>query len=154
MTNEELLNLALSLSPELKAREKADRAAIIVPATMLVNILKTLRDDSRFQFDMLCSHTAIDWLKDEKIELVYQIYSLANKNYFMVSTYIDRVTKTAPSVSSLWRIAEWQEREVYDLFGVLYENHPDLRRLFLEDDWVGHPLLKDYKDDFLLERPW
>jgi NADH:ubiquinone oxidoreductase subunit C len=67
---------------------------------------------------------------------------------------VPRQNPIAPSVHLLWPIAEWQEREVYDLFGVKYAGHPDLRRLFLEDDWKGFPLLKDYKDDFTLERPW
>jgi NADH-quinone oxidoreductase subunit C len=69
----------------------------------------------------------------------------------MVSVFVGREKPVVPSVSSLWMIAEWQEREVYDLFGVLYDNHSDLRRLFLEDDWVGHPLRKDYQDDFMLD---
>jgi NADH:ubiquinone oxidoreductase subunit C len=55
-------------------------------------------------------------------------------------------------VSDIWRTAEFHEREVYDLFGIRFENHPDLRRLFLDDDWVGYPLRKDYKDSFTLER--
>jgi NADH:ubiquinone oxidoreductase subunit C len=56
------------------------------------------------------------------------------------------------TVSDLWKAAEYFEREVFDLFGITFENHPDLRRLFLEDDWVGYPLRKDYKDAFTLER--
>ena len=56
------------------------------------------------------------------------------------------------TICSIWRIAEWQEREVFDLFGILYNNHPDLRRIFLEDDWVGFPLRKNYKDNFMLEK--
>jgi NADH:ubiquinone oxidoreductase subunit C len=56
-----------------------------------------------------------------------------------------------PTVSSIWPIAHWQEREVFDLFGVGYDGHPDLRRIFLEDDWLGHPLRKDYHDPDMLE---
>jgi NADH-quinone oxidoreductase subunit C len=57
-------------------------------------------------------------------------------------------------VSAIWAIAEWQEREVFDMFGVHYRQHPDLRRLLLDDDWQGFPLRKDYQDDFVLSRPW
>jgi NADH:ubiquinone oxidoreductase subunit C len=70
-----------------------------------------------------------------------------------VVTSVARDNPLVPTVMDIWPIAEWQEREVYDLFGVLYDGHPDLRRLFLEDDWVGFPLRKDYEDDFMLEPP-
>ncbi|MBU1920404.1 NADH-quinone oxidoreductase subunit C, partial [bacterium] len=81
---------------------------------------------------------------------IYQLYSTKFHHYLMLSVKVDREHPVVPSVSSVWRIAQWHEREVYDLFGVLYDNHPDLRRLFLEDDWQGHPLRKDYRDDFML----
>ncbi len=66
---------------------------------------------------------------------------------------VPRGEPVAPTVSALWPIALWQEREAFDLMGVLYDDHPDLRRLFLEDDWVGYPLRKDYKDDYMLRDP-
>jgi NADH-quinone oxidoreductase subunit C len=71
----------------------------------------------------------------------------------MVSVSVPRANPVAPTVSTIWEIAQWQEREVYDLFGVRYEGHPDLRRLFLDDNWQGHPLRKDYQDDDMLELP-
>ena len=71
----------------------------------------------------------------------------------MISASVPRDNPVLPTVCGVWPIAQWQEREVYDLFGILYEGHPDLRRLFLEDDWVGFPLRKDYKDDHLLVKP-
>jgi NADH:ubiquinone oxidoreductase subunit C len=64
----------------------------------------------------------------------------------------DKAHPVVPTVSDLWKAAEFYEREVFDLFGIHFENHPDLRRIFLSDDWVGFPLRKDYKDTFTLER--
>jgi len=87
---------------------------------------------------------------DSEFELLYRLYSLKTLAMLVVFTTIPRETPVIPTVSSVWRIAEWQEREVYDLFGILYDNHPDLRRVFLEDAWEGFPLRKDYQDDFML----
>jgi NADH-quinone oxidoreductase subunit C len=64
---------------------------------------------------------------------------------------VPRDAAVVPSLASVWPIAEWQEREVYDLMGILYADHPDLRRLFLDDDWQGFPLRKDYEDDYILK---
>jgi len=77
-------------------------------------------------------------------ECLYNLYSTTHGHRLLVSVSVPRDNPVLPSVASLWAIAEWQEREVFDLMGVLYEGHPDLRRLFLEDDWQGHPLRKDY----------
>lgn len=154
LSKDELLELVKSLSTDITLQEKADRAAVIIPLDQWLNIAKQLKSDSRFLFDMLSDHTAIDWPEEQIIELVYQLYSVDHHHHLMVCIKIPRAISIAPSVSELWPIAEWQEREVFDLFGVKYSNHPDLRRIFLEDDWQGHPLLKDYKDEFMLERPW
>lgn len=126
--------------------------ALQIPLEKWSLVAKELR--TQFQFDMLADHAAIDWPQENKIELLYQLYSLTEGLHLMVSVSLDRRNPIAPSVYQLWPIAEWQEREVYDLFGVKYAGHPDLRRLFLEDDWKGFPLLKDYNDDFILEKPW
>ncbi len=154
MTTEELFQIISELEPSAKQSEKtSDRPTVETPAETLVSLMQKLKDDSRLSFNMLLAHTAVDWLEEGQFELVYQLYSPQNQQYLAVLVYIPRNNPVIPTISSIWRIAEWQEREVYDLFGVLYDNHPDLRRLFLEDDWTGFPLRKSYQDDFILERP-
>lgn len=133
--------------------EKANSAAVQVPAEALLEIMSKLKNEPSLSFDMLLSHTAVHWPNDGQFELLYRIYSTTLRHHLLVTTRIPIDRPLVASLSTLWRIAEWQEREVYDLFGVLYGGHPDLRRLFLEDDWQGFPLRKDYKDDFMLEGP-
>ena len=153
MDSQSLLAAVLAAESSAKPREKTDRPAVEVPAEVLVKLMTKLRDDASFSFDMLCDHTAIDWLAQGKFELTYQLYSTKHQHYLMVSVSVPRENPVVPTVSKVWDIAEFQEREVYDMFGVLYDGHSDLRRLFLEDDWKGFPLRKDYKDEFMLERP-
>lgn len=128
----------------------SDRPTVQVKADDLLAVADKLRNDPQFAFDMLCDHTAVDRIESGVFELIYQLYSTTHRKYFMLSCSVPRDNPIAPTLSSLWKIAEWLEREVYDLTGVLYDNHPDLRRVFLEDDWKGFPLRKDYKDDFML----
>jgi NADH-quinone oxidoreductase subunit C len=153
METEGLQSAVLALDTEFKVREKADRPSLSVPVEKLSSLMAQLHDDPSFNFDALLMHTAIDWLAKNSFELVYQLYSTTHKHYLMVSTSVPRDNPIAPTMSAIWRIAEWQEREVYDMFGILYEGHKDLRRLMLDDDWQGFPLRKDYQDDFILERP-
>jgi NADH/F420H2 dehydrogenase subunit C len=154
MTKEEMLSKVLVLADGITPQEQSNRTAVTIPLDKWSAVAKILKTDSQFDFDMLCDHLAIDWPEENFIELVYQLYSSQHAHYLVVCVKVPRQNPIAPSVHLLWPIAEWQEREVYDLFGVKYAGHPDLRRLFLEDDWKGFPLLKDYKDDFTLERPW
>jgi len=153
MDSQTLLQAITGACPAAQKRANTNIPAIRVPAGDLHALLQLLRDDPRFSFDFLLTHTAIDWIEDNHFELLYQVYSTLHGHSLMVGALIDRDSPTAPTASDLWPIAEWQEREVYDLFGVLYENHPDLRRIFLEDDWNGHPLRKDYRDENMLQRP-
>jgi len=136
-----------------QARVTANRPSVEVSADVLVGFMTRLKQESDLHFDMLCSHTVVDWLEEELFQLVYQLYSTRHQNYLQVSVFVSRDNPEVPSVSGVWKVAEWQEREAYDLFGILYDDHPDLRRLFLEDDWEGFPLRKDYKDDFMLDGP-
>jgi len=153
MDAQQLLTAVCALDPSAKPREKADRPAVQVPVETLLKFMRRLHDDPALSFDVLYTHTAIDWLAEGRFELVYQLYSMKYRHYLMVTASVPREKPVAPSVSSIWRIAEWQEREAYDLLGILYDGHKDLRRLFLEDDWQGFPLRKDYQDDFMLELP-
>jgi NADH-quinone oxidoreductase subunit C len=153
MEAEALLAVVVTLDPEIVPRQKADRAAVVLPAGRLASIMRQLRDRPELAFDMLEFHTAIDWLAENRFEIVYNLYSIKHRHYLMVTASLPREGAEIASVSSVWQVAEWQEREVYDMFGVLYDGHPDLRRLLLDDEWSGHPLRKDYVDDFILKRP-
>jgi len=153
MNSEDLLVAVKALEPGAEKREPCDRAAVTVPTAALFTLMQRLHDDPALAFDMLCTHTAIDYPAENRIELVYQLYSITHRHTLMVTTALPRDRPEAPSLSPVWKIAEWQEREGYDLFGGLYHGHPDLRRLLLDDEWQGFPLRKDYKDDFMLERP-
>ncbi len=121
-----------------------------VPVENLYDLLAHLRSEPSLAFNCLLSHTAVDRPADGTIELLYVLQSLSTGQRLLVTCPVNRDNASAPTVCGLWPIAEWQEREVFDLFGVTYEKHPDLRRVFLDDDWRGYPLRKDYQDDFML----
>ena len=153
MTGEDIVLSISRIEAKAKPREKSGMPAVTVPVETLPGFMRAMHDDPLLSFDMLCTHTAVDWLAENRFELLYVLYSTKHRHYVTISTSIPRDKPEVSSVSSIWRIAEWQEREVYDLMGVLYDGHPDLRRMFLEDDWKGFPLRKDYKDEFMLELP-
>lgn len=153
MDAQALLQAITGSNPAALERPNTNVPAVRVPVGGLHAFLQLLRDDPRFSFDFLMDHTAIDWMADNQFEMVYQLYSTLHGHSMMVGVLVDRECPLVPTVSDLWPIAEWQEREVYDLFGIPYDNHPDLRRLFLEDDWTGYPLRKDYQDPNMLQRP-
>jgi NADH-quinone oxidoreductase subunit C len=102
-------------------------------------------------FDMLGMVTAVDYGDD--FEVVYRIRSREMHVGIIVKTRVGRELSSIASVADLWPAANWHEREVYDLFGIEFEGHPDLRRILLPDDWVGHPLRKDYEDPSIIRRP-
>ncbi|MBF0239155.1 MAG: NADH-quinone oxidoreductase subunit C [SAR324 cluster bacterium] len=151
MDQEILLAQIRQIDPQNQiSPKKADRIALEITATSLHEVMRTMRQQPDLGFDMLCSHTAVDWLENG-FELIYVLYSTQFRQSLMIIVNIPRENPVIPTVSDIWLTAEAQEREVFDLFGVQYDHHPDLRRLFLEDDWVGYPMRKDYKDDFMLE---
>ena len=102
-------------------------------------------------FDRLGWLTAVDW--GEEFELVYRLQSRDMQTGMFLKCRIAREDPIACSMTPLWPSADWHEREVYDLFGIEFDGHPDLKRILLPDDWVGHPLRKDYEDDGLIRRP-
>ncbi len=154
MDAEELLNVVCTLEPEAQRSTKpSDMPTVEVSSNHLLSLMRQVKNNKRLAFDMLILHTAVDWLKQDVIELIYQLFSTRYHHKLRVLVTVPRDNPVVPTLAPLWRIAEWQEREVYDMFGVLYDNHPDLRRLLLEDEWQGFPLRKDYQDDFMLEPP-
>jgi len=153
MDSQALLQAITGANPAAQERPKTSLPAVRVPVGTLHAFMRFLRDDPRLSFDFLLDHTAIDWVADNQFELIYQLFSTLHGHSLTVGVLIDRENPLAPTVSDLWPIAQWQEREVYDLFGIPFDDHPDLRRLFLEDDWTGYPLRKDYEDPNMLQRP-
>ncbi len=108
----------------------------------LVGVCELLRSADNLSFDYLADITAVDWL--DRIEVVYRLTNLVSNTKLVIRVDLDRSNPEVDSVTGIWKGAEWQEREVYDLMGVKFTGHPDLRRILLPDDWEGHPLRKDY----------
>lgn len=119
-----------------------------VPAARLDEAMRDLND---LGFDMLGMVTAVD--RGPELELVYRVRSREMRVGIIVKTRVGREEPRIASVVEIWPGADWHEREVYDLFGIVFEGHPDLRRILLPDDWVGYPLRKDYEDPTMIRRP-
>ena len=105
-----------------------------------------LLDDPGLDFDYFECLTGVDYPDQQKIVVVYHLYSYAKKHRVVLKAFLDRDDPAMPTLVNVWSAANWQERECFDLLGVLFEGHPDLRRLLLPDDWEGHPLRKDYEE--------
>ncbi len=149
-----LLDSLIALDPGVKVREDSSLMSVKISESALLKVMTLLKQDSRFDFDQLQFHTVLDWPEEQRMECLYLLNSTKKSQELLISVSVSREKPQLPSVSKLWAIAEWQEREVYDMFGITYENHPDLRRIFLDDDWQGFPLRKDYQDEFMLRKPW
>ncbi len=103
-----------------------------------------LRDDAELAFDFLACVAAVDYVADNVLACVYDLYSLKQRHWFAVKVLTDRAKPSIPSVMDLWPAADWHEREAFDMMGIDFPGHADLRRILLPEDWVGHPLRKDY----------
>ena len=114
-----------------------------IPAEQLVETARALHDRPELAFALLADVTAVDWWPNEpRFEVVYHLSSMDARLRLKVSLPGDR--PRLPTLQSIWPGACWLEREVWDLFGIVFENHGDLRRLLMPEDWEGHPLRKDY----------
>lgn len=107
------------------------------------DILKHLKNQPEYNFDMLLSITAMD--NSEIFELSYVLYSTSTNVNIVIATEISRIDCIIDTVSDVYKSANWDEREIFDLFGVKFTSHPNLKRLLLPKDWIGYPLRKDYE---------
>jgi len=128
---------------------RGDHTAVVTREALL-DVLHFCRDDDRLACAMLSDLTAVDYLKfpgredGPRFEVVYHLYSLTHNHRLRLKVSVDEDDAVVPTVVSLWPIANWLEREVWDMFGIRFEGHPDLRRLLLYEEFAGHPLRKDY----------
>jgi NADH-quinone oxidoreductase subunit C len=126
-----------------------DEKTIWVKRDKIVDVLKLLRDSPETRFNFLSDLTCVDMLKmhapsQERFEIVYNLYSLSTFKRLRVKAIVPESDTAIDTVESVWPAANWLEREVFDLFGINFNNHSDLRRIQMPDDWIGHPLRKDY----------
>lgn len=112
----------------------------------LTAVCTHLRDDPAIACDYLECLSGVDYPDKNVLHVVYHLFSYTRRHRVVLKVVVPREAPTLPTVSSIWSAANWQERECYDLLGVVFEGHPNLRRILLPDDWVGHPLRKDYKE--------
>ncbi len=151
MQTEELTTLITSLAPDQKPGISKQYPEFILPADKLHEVAKTLKENPQTKMDYLFSLTAAD--RKDGLNVIYHLTSTEYHHTVVLRVILaDKENPIVTTVSDLWSAAEYFEREVFDLFGIKFENHPDLRRLFLDDEWVGYPLRKDYKDSFIFER--
>lgn len=147
MTNQALQELIGSWQPDLEfTEEESQFLNIQVPAEHLHNLMSRLKSDPETQFDYLFCLSGVDW--GEKLGIVYHLESTSKRHILVVKvTAENRETPVLDSVYDIWATAEFHEREVFDFFGIKFTNHPNLKRLFLTEDWIGFPLRKDYEDE-------
>jgi len=118
---------------------------VVVDRSAIVEVATYCRDTEGLQFDLLADLTGVDyWPEDPRFAICYHIYSLLHNHMLRLKVYAPDSDPVIPSVVGVWPGANWPEREVFDMFGVKMEGHPDLRRILMPFDWTGHPLRKDY----------
>lgn len=113
----------------------------------IVDILTVMRDHPECQYNLISDILGLDLLdfeKEPRFEVVYSLYSIPLNQRIVIKAQVDEDDPTIDTASGVWEGAEWPEREIYDLFGISFNGHRDLRRIMMPDDWTGHPLRKDY----------
>ena len=128
---------------------RGDHTAVVDRAG-LVDVLRWCRDEPELRFDVLMDLTAVDYLKypgredGPRFEVVYHLFSIGHNHRLRIKVRVDEDDAQVPTAVDLWPIANWLEREVWDMFGVRFAGHPDPRRLLMYEEFVGHALRKDY----------
>lgn len=115
----------------------------VVEPSAILEICQYLRSDDRLQMDHLELLGGVDF--KDRMEVVYVMYSMQHRHRYTLKCRLEREAPRIQTVESIWPVANWHERETFDMFGIVFEGHSDLRRILCPDDWEGHPLRKDYK---------
>jgi len=141
LTTEALAGIKIAF-PNAEYDAEAARPALYIGADELVAFLTFLRDDSALQLTRMENVTAVDW--KDRFEMVYHLFSPVHMHWLTVKVTLPHDAPVVPSATAVFPGVEFEEREVYDLMGISFTGHPDLRRVFHHEDFVGHPLRKDF----------
>ena len=127
--------------------ELAGDPSISVAPASIADVCQYLAETDTLAFDSLMCLSGVDLnAKDEELAIVYHLYAMKHRHSVVLKTAVPKTDPHLPSVSHIWKTADWHEREAYDLYGIFFQGHTDLRRILLPDDWEGYPLRKDYKE--------
>ena len=121
---------------------------IVIKKEGVMDVCKALKNDARYPFNMLMDLTAVDYLhweeKEFRFEVIYNLFSLSANRRIFIKARVPETEAEIDSVSSVWPAADWYEREVWDMFGIRFKGHPNLKRILMYEEFEGHPLRKDY----------
>jgi NADH-quinone oxidoreductase subunit C len=146
MTASEVIAVLAPLVPNasFEAAPSVDFATVYLPADRLVETCLALRDAEPLRFTTIIEITAADYIpRQPRFEVVYHLLSISRRLRLRLKVRVHE-GGTVPTVQGVWKGAGWLEREVWDMFGIVFDGHPDLRRLLMPEDWDGHPARKDY----------
>jgi len=120
---------------------------ILVSPEGISDVARYLAEDETLVFDSLMCLSGVDLgVNESDFEVVYHLFSMTHRHRIVLKAVLPKDNSHIPTVEDVWKTATWHERETYDLYGIVFEGHTDLRRILMPDDWEGHPLRKDYKD--------
>jgi NADH-quinone oxidoreductase subunit C len=143
---QQLVDIVKKNTQDIHVDEKTSPKAIIIPSSAIKKVCQELYQNPSTFFDMLSCLTGIDnGSEANTMEVVYNLYSIPFNLHLMIKVVLPRENPLIDSVSEIWRGANWLEREAFDMYGIKFNGHPDLRRILLPADWEGHPLRKDYQ---------
>jgi NADH-quinone oxidoreductase subunit C len=152
VTNDTILAAVHAIVPNAETIDHHGDFSIVVPADQLLNVLAELRDNPNTRFEQLIDVTAIDWAKQrpERYSVVYFLYSLSNKVRVRIVVNVPEHKPHVPTAVEVYESANWYERETYDMYGIIFDGHPDLRRFYMPEDFIDengdplYPLRKDF----------
>jgi NADH-quinone oxidoreductase subunit C len=129
----------------LETSEFRGELTIVVPKEQIVEICRFLKHDPSLQFDLLADLCGIDMnTATKRFGVIYNVYSLGSKHRIRLKTYTEEEHPHVPTASIVWPTANWHERETFDMYGIIFDGHPDLRRMYMPDEFEYHPLRKDF----------
>lgn len=130
----------------ISVEEFGGQVSVTVKKDRIPDIMKYLNEEPELAFDYLRDLCGVDYhgRKEPRFEVVYHLYSMKHRHLIRLKAQVSEEDPKIHSVMSLWTGANWNERECYDMYGIVFEGHPDLRRILMPEDWEGHPLRKDY----------
>lgn len=129
----------------LSVEEFRGQSTIVLKRDVIVQACQILRDDTDLNFNILAALTAVDyWPEEPRFAVIYKLFSITNNIFIGLKVSLQGMSTEISTIESVYPNANWREREVYDLFGITFTDHSDLRRIMMPFDWKGHPLRKDY----------